>query len=81
MTTTFCGYERGDTGDIAIGGGVLDPVFGGTDHLLISTPLGKDKANAFTFDFAGHSLSALTSLGYRSLVIATAEGTPGRCRP
>jgi hypothetical protein len=71
----FCTWER-DSGNIEIGLGAADLGLGGTDHLLISTPLGNDKANAFTFDFAGQPLSAITGLGYRSFVEATNAETP-----
>jgi hypothetical protein len=75
LTGEFCTWER-DGGSIEIGPGVADVASGGTDHLLISTTLGNDKANALTGDFAGKPLSAITALSYRSFVEATDEKTP-----
>jgi hypothetical protein len=78
-TTTFCEFERG-AGTVAIGAGSVEAAFGGTDHLLLDTPLdtkpgdpGFAKATVFSYDFAGKLLADIDTLGYSSHV--TREST------
>lgn len=71
LTLDFCEYER-DSGTAEIGAGTPDAA-SGTEHLLIDTPLGNDKAYVFGYEFAGRSLGSLETLGYRSLVTGVSD--------
>jgi hypothetical protein len=66
MTVDFCEFEGGG-GSVEIGQGTPDEA-SGTDHLLMATPGGADKAYVFGYEFAGQRLADIETLRYRSLV-------------
>jgi hypothetical protein len=81
LTTTFCEFERG-AGTVQIGAGSTDAAFGGTDHLLISTPVdvstnpGNAKAYALSYEFAGDLLADIDTLRYSSRVTSVSTANP-----